>query len=242
MIRAGLRDARQISHCRRHGESSAAAKAIAAIEAIEPRPHQSNGQKCRVHRPRQRHQRLSGRREVTAGAVAQFRKRRIQPSGGLAGKDIVGPNAVAFEEFGRQVKPMPRGVKGKSADEAGHAVSQAGGVRDRACIDAQNLRRQRHHRGRCPLGIALQLGNLRHRLVVEIEAVGIDQILQLAGRQPMPLDDAKQRGGDRMGARLSGPLAAKNVAPPLQADFARQRFTRRLPHPPNLDIESVERK
>ena len=72
--------------------------------------------------------------------------------------------------------------------------------------------------------------------------MGVDQLLQFAGRQPMPLDDAKQRGGDRMGARLPGPLAAENVAPPLQADFARQRLTRRFPHPPNLDVESVERK
>ena len=63
--------------------------------------------------------RLGCRGEVMAGEVTQFRKRRIQASRRLAGKYLIGRNAVTFEELRRDVKLVPCGVKRQCADETG---------------------------------------------------------------------------------------------------------------------------
>ena len=57
----------------------------------------------------------------------------------------------------------------------------------------------------------------------------------------MPLDHSQKRRRDRIGARLAAPLIIKDLAPPLQADFAGQGFARHLAHPRNFDIEGEER-
>ena len=90
--------------------------------------------------------------------------------------------------------------------------------------------------------IGLEVGEPRHRIVVEIEAAGFDQVVSARHGEPMAFDHRReQRGRDRIGGGLFGPLAVDHFAPPLQADFAGQRLARHLAHARHLDVEGIER-
>ena len=89
--------------------------------------------------------------------------------------------------------------------------------------------------------IPLQIFKLCHRLVVEVEAVRLDEIEQLFRRKLITIERRQKRGGNRVGIGLFGSPGIDDVAPPLQADFARQRGVSRAPHAPDLGIEGVKR-
>ncbi len=62
-----------------------------------------------------------------------------------------------------------------------------------------------------------------------------------AGGSRWRVDDRQQRRSHRIGARFVGTFAPDHVAPPLQANFARQRRVRRLADARYLGIEGIER-
>ena len=137
---------------------------------------------------------------------------------------------------------MPRGVQRKSAQQAGNAVGYSRRFSDGFRLDAgEYLRGKSEQDGRCSPRIGFQIGNPRHRFVVEIEPPRLDKIAKLGRGELMALDGRKQRTRDRIGTRLAAPFAAQDIAPPLQADFAGQRFARNLAHARHFAVESVKR-
>jgi hypothetical protein len=81
----------------------------------------------------------------------------------------------------------------------------------------------------------------RHRLVVEIETVRIDQAEQRLAREAALRNGIEQRCSDRIGIDLAARFVAQRVAPPLQADLTWQYLARRLAHPGDLAVEGIER-
>jgi hypothetical protein len=57
----------------------------------------------------------------------------------------------------------------------------------------------------------------------------------------MTIDRRQERRRNRISFRLLTAPAIEHIGPPLQADFARQRFARQFAHPRNLDVEGIER-
>jgi hypothetical protein len=151
---------------------------------------------------------------------------------------------MPIEQFERHIKLPPRGVQRERAKEAGNRVGNSGGICDRLRhlpFATEDLCRKREQRRGCLACIGFEIGEPRHRVVVEIEATGVEQSRQRRRREPMAFDHREKRGRHRVGGCLFGPSAVDHFAPPLQADFAGQRLARHLAHARHLDVEGIER-
>ena len=147
---------------------------------------------------------------------------------------------MARQHFDRHIELTPGGMKRKGAQQPCNRVGDAGRSRDFVGICAQNLGRQRNQcRGRLDR-IGVEIGERRHRIVVEIEQARLDEIAKRGNRKVMTFDRLQQRRRDRIGGRLPAPLPTQHVDPPLQADFARQRLTRNVAHARHFGIEGIE--
>ena len=108
--------------------------------------------------------------------------------------------------------------------------------------DVRNeLRSERNNRRGRPPHVGFQIGHLRHRIFVKVEAPRLDEIDQRVARDVVALHRVEQRRRDRVGARLAITFAIDDVAPPLQADFARQRRVRHVADACHLGIEGIKR-
>ncbi len=90
--------------------------------------------------------------------------------------------------------------------------------------------------------VAFQRRHGRHRIVVEIELVLVDQPRQPLDRQTAAADRQHQFGRHRVALDAAMAGARQHVGPPLQAHFAGQRLAYLLAYPRNLDIEGVDRQ
>ena len=149
---------------------------------------------------------------------------------------------MTFEDIERHIKLVACCVKRHCAHETHEAVSQSCGLRNPWCIGAQNLRRAGDHcRGRTH-EIGLKRRHVCKRVVVKIEAARVDQRDEPIGSEAITLDRRQQRRRDRIGRCLPVTLTTEDIAPPLQANLAGNRFPRHLAHARDLDVECVERK
>ena len=101
---------------------------------------------------------------------------------------------------------------------------------------------QRKQRRRGVVDVAFERRHRRHRVVVEIELVLVDQARQRIDRQAVVADHLQQFGRDRIAFDAAMARAGQHVGPPLQPHLAGQRLADLLAHARNLDIEGVDRE
>ena len=131
----------------------------------------------------------------------QLIDRRARSRRLLAGKDLFEAAAVLSQKLQRHEQLPPRGVERQRRNRLHHAVGKAGMARE--VID--RLRRPHQETGAAGkqrrggvVGITFQRRQRRHRVVVEIELVLLDQPHQPFDRQPPGPDRPQQFGGDRI--------------------------------------------
>ena len=90
--------------------------------------------------------------------------------------------------------------------------------------------------------VIIEIVEGRHRLVVEIEGMRIDDADETIRRDGVCSSARHQRRRHRVRRRLTIALAGQHLAPPLQSDFARHRLARHFAHARDLDVESIKRK
>ena len=73
-----------------------------------------------------------------------------------------------------------------------------------------------------------------------VKAAGFDQVEQFGGAELMTRDRSQERRRDRIGVRLACALAAQNLAPLLQPDFARERLPHHLAHARDFAVERIQ--
>ena len=115
------------------------------------------------------------------------------------------------------------------AGDLGRAGILAAGKHDRGELD---------QRGRRVAGIAFEVVQARHRVVVEIEDARLEEIVEGAERQP----ELGDRFGERARDRMAAAIATERVAPPLQADLAERRLAHAVADARDLGVEGVERE
>ena len=119
----------------------------------------------------------------------------------------------------------------------------AGGARAaRLGAVADHEARQPEQRRGGLAAIALQVVHPGHRILVEVEHPGIDQVDEGLPPEAVHPDRLLQGGRNRVGAHVAPRLALEGVAPPLQADLAGHRVRGRLAHPRDGQAEGVERE
>ena len=131
----------------------------------------------------------------------------------LARKDLFHPAAVLLQQLQRQEQLTPRGIERQRGDHLRHALGQPGMARQmvdhgRRLRDDPRAEREQRRGG---LGdIALQRRHRRHRIVVEIELMLLDQPRQRLDRQAVFVDRLQQFGGNRIAldAAMAGALPA----------------------------------
>jgi len=111
----------------------------------------------------------------------------------------------------------------------------------RAFAIAENLRSERHEPASDGVRIARKIGKRTHRFVVQVVPERVHKTLQLFPRESVFCDGSHQSGGDRVSLRLTR-LGMQDIAPPLQADLARQRLAHELADAGDFQIERIERK
>ncbi len=160
--------------------------------------------------------------------------------------DVVAGDAVAGEDVAGQIDlPLGR-MPGEGAHQPRQRIGDAGIARGRRAAGiaaiGQDDRGQPHQRARGLAGIALEVAQRRHRVVIEVEDARLDQPRQRRDRQAIARDRVEQRGGDGVPLRLAAGLPFEQVAPPLHPDFARQRLADEGADAGDLEAEGIERK
>ena len=171
-----LRAARHSTHCRRHCGSSAGPNgSIAApLHPLERRPHQRQRQQAPAQpRPALSSSRPRARAEMLPRPQPQLRQHGAQFGRGLAGEHIV----PAARRSAASDRPADRAAAARHAPAARAAARRS----HRRCRHGRRARRcpdRGRRRGCAPQArsaptrsrrIALELGQRRHRIVVEIE-------------------------------------------------------------------------
>ncbi len=90
--------------------------------------------------------------------------------------------------------------------------------------------------------VILQHGEVRHRIIVEIELPRFDQPAQRRCRQAVGVDRPEQFGGDRVAGLPAMGGAVEQIAPPLQPDVPDQWLAHQSWNPHDLDIERGQRQ
>ena len=115
-----------------------------------------------------------------------------------------------------------------------------GGAGVAALVEDQ-AREADHGRGGLT-GIALEIGERRHRVVVEVEGAGVDEVDEGLPGQPEAHDRVVEGGGDGIAADVAARLALQRVAPPLQPYLAEGGFRDAVADARDLEAEGVERE
>ena len=150
---------------------------------------------------------------------------------------------MLLQHLQRHEQLAPRGIPRQRRHHLGHALRQSGVAREMfdpvgpAPGDPGAERKQRR---RGIVDIAFQRRHGRHRIVVEIELMLVDQARQPLDRQVPVLDHKPQLGRNRIALDAAMAGAREHVGPPLQAHFAGQRLAHLLAHAGNLDIEGIQ--
>ena len=90
--------------------------------------------------------------------------------------------------------------------------------------------------------IAFEVVYPGHRIVVEVEDAGIDQVDEGLAPEPALDDGIVEGGGDGVGLHIPPRLSLECIAPPLQADLARHRIGDCVAHARNGEAEGGERE
>ena len=191
-IRAGLRAARQMSHCRRHaGISRGANGSLRSSRSSEGRTN-AIGRKAGMTGAPQRH---NPRREPPADGRArapQVGKRRFEAGRGFSGENILLADLMPIEKLDGHVELAPRRREEERRAAGRDGVRDAGRAgRDLRSHTGKDLRRQSKHHRRSALGVCFEVGDSPHRLVVEIEAGRFDERRQRTDDEPMAATAAR---------------------------------------------------
>ena len=154
-----------------------------------------------------------------------------RPGAAAPGDDVLARDAVALEDLHRQEHLAAPGMPRQGAQQPGEGVGDAGmaggvGGAGVAAVVEDQAREADHGRGGLA-GIALEIGERRHRVVVEVEGAGVDEVDEGLPGQPEAHDRVVEGGGDGIAADVAARLALQRVAPPLQPDLAEGGLARR---------------
>ena len=127
------------------------------------------------------------------------------------------------------------------------AWAQAGVMAERvdigAPVAAQNLRGKGNEARGCSVGIRFEVGERRHRLVVEIESARRDRSSAVVAAASRSAPWSRARRMPPGGPSTSPlPAAGEHVTPPLQPDLAGHRLAHDFAHARDLNVEGVEGK
>jgi len=184
--------------------------------------------------------------ECRARVIAQAGKRGVQLGSILPRLDLFACDAVPRQQVERHEELAAREIPRKAAQALRHAAGDSGrpgGGGDRIGVvrGLKNLRRQCEQGPGSALRIGVEIGKARHRVIVEIERMGIDQRDKRPRRQGVRRDRIEKRSRDRIGRHFAPALPSEHITPPLQPDFARQRFARCIAHAGDLAREGIKR-
>ena len=153
---------------------------------------------------------------------------------------------MTLEDFERHEELAAPGVDRKGLEKPRHRRAETGMMDERADVrlaaGIENPRRQRDQVRGHAAGVAFEIGERRHRIVVEIEPARRDQRIEPLHRQLVARNGRAQRRRHRMRPDLAAALAVEHIAPPLQPDLAGQRIANDLAHARDLQVEGIERK
>ena len=107
-------------------------------------------------------------------------------------------------------------------------------------ITDHDPRRHLEQRGLRFARVSFECRERRHRIIVKIERICLDEIEQRRDRQTEARHGIEQRCRDRIRGRLALPFAVEGVAPPLETDFARHRLARAVAYARDLTAECIE--
>ena len=187
-MREAFRAARHIRHCRRHCGTSGGSKGSKLELSIRSSwsPATDTGKSAGMSAagapgrawPRPQ----AARGHVARNSASASRN----PAFAVPGKNVLGVDPVARQHFDRHIELTPGGMKRKGAQQPGDRGGDAGrSSRYSSASRAENLGRQRDQcRGRLDR-IGVEIGERRHRIVVEIERARIDRDRQ--ARRPKGL-------------------------------------------------------
>ena len=183
---------------------------------------------CREMLGRQRRHRRHG--APRRSRILAFDERSRRRAG--RGKDI--PRHIALAACA-----MQRDQPDQPGDRL-RAAGMSGGFGDRRRrLRIEDHRRHLDQRRSSLAAIALEPGAAGHGIVVEVEDAGIEIVVERLFRQAVAADRRQQGLGERMACALA---PGNGVAPPLQADLARQRLAHAVTHRCDLGVECIERK
>jgi len=169
-------------------------------------------------------------------------QRRAETGGLLSRKDRLLADIVLGEKLRGQVKLLARGMEGQRPHKARQGVGDAavaGDLRRAGIATAgKDHRRKLEKKRRGLAGITLQIVQARHRVVIEVEAAGLDDGVEGLTRETKGFDGSHERPADGM----AGAIAMNGVAPELQTDLAKPRLAHDIAQPGDFDIEGVERQ
>ena len=191
------------------------------------RPHQRDRQQRGQRRRRRRSQQRSRRRQMLPRPQPQLRQHRAQFGRWPARQHVRGLRAVALHQVGRQIALPARRMDRQRPQQPGDRIGHAGMARERADAGIaavhQDARRKLDQRRRGPRRVAFEIGQRRHRIVVEIERPRIDQVGQHLRRQAVAHHHVAQRRRDRMRSRPARSAHRATIAGAFRRASARAR-------------------
>ena len=145
--------------------------------------------------------------EMALGAATQIGQRRAQLRRRPPRHDVLAIGPVPVEQFDRHEKLAARGVERKRLEQAGNGVGTGGmmaeGVETGPVVATQNLDGKGDEVSGRAVGIRFEVGESRHRLVVEVESARLDDRLQSLRRQAIARHGRQQGGRHRVAFGLS---------------------------------------
>ena len=182
---------------------------------------------------------------MVARLADQLIKRRAQIWRLPAREHLLHTAAVALKQLQRYEQLAPRSIERQCRDHLHHALRKPGVARevlDLGGLLSRDRGAEREQRSGGVVDVALQRRHGRHRIVVEIELMLVDEPRQPFDRQAAAPDCMPEFGRDRIALDTAMTLAGEHVRPPLQADFAGQRLAHLIADAGNLDVEGINRK
>jgi len=116
--------------------------------------------------------------------IAQRGERGVQLRRCMAGVDVLDPDAVTFEQFERNIDLPARGMVRDGPKDAGDCVGNPDMLGSECTIVVANNDpcRQPEHRRLGLAAIRLERRERRHRIVIQIEGMRLDQVEQRRDR------------------------------------------------------------
>ncbi len=172
--------------------------------------------------------------------TAQVGRGLVERRRRAASKHIRGVCPVAIKKLDRQIKLPARRMSWQSGQQLRQDAGYSRGPSGRHSIGSENLRCHCNQSRFGSKRVVLEFSDGPHRFVIKIEASRIEKRQHGVHRQPVALNRIQERCGYRARHRLAVAFALKHLAPPLQPDFSRRRFTRAIPHMRDFDIKGIQ--